>query len=51
MFYSIAVMDKKRMAEGMRIVQGGNLLLLLLKLRLDLLLLAEECRLQRRYPF
>jgi hypothetical protein len=39
--------SKKGVIEGMRIVEGGNLLLmlLLLKLSLELMLLAEECRL------
>ena len=36
---------KKEVTGSMRIVQGGNLLLLLLKLSLELLLLAEERRL------
>jgi hypothetical protein len=38
-------MVKKGVTESMRIVQGGNSLLLLLKLSLELLLLAEKHRL------
>jgi hypothetical protein len=36
---------KKGVTEGMQIVQGGNSLLLLLKLSLESLLLAEKRRL------